>query len=43
MEFVNNKAFEGAMLALTEGGVPNLVLSIPELDAYTFGYLVYFF
>lgn len=43
MEFVNNKAFEGTMLAHTEGGVPNLVLSIPALDAYTFGYLVYFF
>jgi len=43
MGFVNNKALEGAMLAHTEGGVPNLVISIPALDAYTFGYLVYFF
>ncbi|HWJ76569.1 MAG TPA: glucose-6-phosphate isomerase [Niallia sp.] len=43
MEFVNNKALEGAMLAHTEGGVPNLIISIPALDAYTFGYLVYFF
>jgi len=43
MEFVNNKACEGTILAHTEGGVPNLVLSIPALDAYTFGYLVYFF
>ncbi|MFO1445381.1 glucose-6-phosphate isomerase [Bacillus sp. Bva_UNVM-123] len=43
VDFVNNKAFEGAMLAHTDGGVPNLVISIPKIDAYTFGYLVYFF
>ncbi|UII55345.1 glucose-6-phosphate isomerase [Cytobacillus spongiae] len=43
VDFVNNKAFEGTMLAHTDGGVPNLVVSIPEMDAYTFGYLVYFF
>jgi glucose-6-phosphate isomerase len=23
--------------------VPNLIVNIPELNAYTFGYLVYFF
>ncbi|WP_210365747.1 glucose-6-phosphate isomerase [Bacillus sp. REN3] len=43
VDFVNNKAFEGTMLAHTDGGVPNLVVEIPELDEYTFGYLVYFF
>lgn len=43
MDFVNNKAFQGTMLAHTDGGVPNLIVSIPELDEYTFGYLVYFF
>lgn len=43
IDFVNNKAFEGTMLAHTDGGVPNLIVSIPQLDAYTFGYLVYFF
>ncbi|OEH94036.1 glucose-6-phosphate isomerase [Bacillus solimangrovi] len=40
---VNKKAYEGTMLAHTDGGVPNLVIHIPKLDAYTFGYLVYFF
>lgn len=40
---VNDKAFEGALLAHTDGGVPNLVISIPKLDEYSFGYLVYFF
>ncbi|MGG3966209.1 glucose-6-phosphate isomerase [Heyndrickxia faecalis] len=43
VDFVNNKAFEGTLLAHTDGGVPNLVVSIPKTDAYTFGYLVYFF
>lgn len=43
VDFVNNKAFEGTMLAHTDGNVPNLVVNIPQLDEYTFGYLVYFF
>ncbi|MCU9612760.1 glucose-6-phosphate isomerase [Caldibacillus lycopersici] len=43
VDFVNNKAFEGTLLAHTDGNVPNLVVSIPSMDAYTFGYLVYFF
>lgn len=43
VDFVNNKAFEGTLLAHTGGGVPNLIISIPKLDEYTFGYLVYFF
>ncbi|KUP06230.1 glucose-6-phosphate isomerase [Bacillus coahuilensis m2-6] len=43
VHFVNNKAFEGTLLAHTDGGVPNLIVEIPRMDAYTFGYLVYFF
>jgi glucose-6-phosphate isomerase len=43
VDFVNKKAFEGTLLAHTDGGVPNLVVNIPELNEYTFGYLVYFF
>ena len=30
-------------MAHKDGLVPNILLEIPELDAYTFGYLVYFF
>jgi glucose-6-phosphate isomerase len=41
--FVNQKAFEGTLLAHTEGGVPNLVIRIPEISPYYFGCLVYFF
>ncbi|WP_078555619.1 glucose-6-phosphate isomerase [Bacillus alkalicellulosilyticus] len=43
MDFVNKKAFQGTLLAHTDGGVPNLIVSIPELNEYSFGYLVYFF
>ncbi|GEN29767.1 glucose-6-phosphate isomerase [Cerasibacillus quisquiliarum] len=40
---INHKAYEGTLLAHTDGGVPNLVVEISELTPYTFGYLVYFF
>src|SRR5699024_5848262 len=40
---INDKAFQGTLIAHTDGGVPNLVVDIPSLDAYTFGYLIYFF
>lgn len=43
MDFVNKKAFEGTLLAHIDGGVPNLVLNIPELNEYYFGKLIYFF
>ena len=43
MSVVNRKAFEGTVLAHTEGGVPNLVLQVPEVNEFEFGYLVYFF
>jgi glucose-6-phosphate isomerase len=43
MDFVNKKAFEGTLLAHTDGQVPNLVVNIADLTPYTFGYLVYFF
>ncbi len=29
---VNTKAFEGTLLAHTDGGVPNMVVNIPQLD-----------
>lgn len=43
MDFVNTKAFQGTLLAHTDGGVPNFVIEIPELNEYSFGNLVYFF
>jgi glucose-6-phosphate isomerase len=43
MDFVNKKAMQGTLLAHTDGDVPNLVVTIPELSPYQFGYMVYFF
>lgn len=43
MSVVNQKAFEGTVLAHTEGGVPNIILEIEKMDEKVFGYMVYFF
>ena len=43
MDLVNRKAFEGTLLAHTDGGVPNLVITVPALTEYHYGQLIYFF
>ena len=43
VQYVNDNAFLGTVLAHTDGGVPNIVLEFDAYDAYHFGYLVYFF
>ena len=43
VDFVNKKAFQGTLLAHTDGSVPNLLINIPKIDEYNFGYMVYFF
>lgn len=43
LSFVNLQALKGTMMAHVSGGVPNLLIKIPKMDSYTFGYLVYFF
>jgi glucose-6-phosphate isomerase len=43
MDDVNKRAFEGTLLAHTDGGVPNLVVTLPELTPYHYGQLLYFF
>lgn len=43
IDFVNKMAMKGTILAHVDGQVPNLVVNIPEMTAYWFGYLVYFF
>ena len=40
---VNHKAEEGTRMAHIDGGVPNLQITIPCLDAYNLGQLIYFF
>lgn len=43
MDFVNKQAFKGTLLAHNDGGVPGIVINIPEISPYYFGYMVYFF
>ena len=43
MNFVNDKAMQGVVLAHTDGNVPNMIVNIPDQTAYTLGYLIYFF
>jgi len=43
MSFVNDKAFEGTVLAHTDGGVPNFVIEVDKADEENLGRLIYFF
>ncbi len=43
VNYVNRKAFEGTVLAHTDGGVPNIVLEMDKADEYHLGWLIYFF
>ncbi len=43
MSEINRKAFEGTVLAHSDGGTPSLVLNIPAIDEHSLGYLIYFF
>ncbi len=43
MSFVNEKAFEGTVLAHTDGGVPNLHIALDKADEENLGRLIYFF
>ncbi|MBE6023042.1 MAG: glucose-6-phosphate isomerase [Cellulosilyticum sp.] len=43
MDFVNKQAYQGTILAHVDGGVPNVVINLPQIDAYNMGALIYFF
>lgn len=43
MSVVNRKAFEGTVLAHTEGGVPNVILELEDVSEKSLGYMIYFF
>ena len=43
LSFVNQKAFEGTVLAHTDGQVPNLVINVDKPDEENLGRLIYFF
>jgi len=40
---INREAYKATALAHREGGVPNMTLRLPKLDARVFGELIYFF
>ena len=43
LDYVNKKAMLATLIAHNDGGVPNILISLPDRSAYSFGYLVYFF
>ena len=43
LNFVNDHAYEGVVLAHTDGGVPVMTVNIPDQTEHTLGYLIYFF
>lgn len=43
VEFVNRSAMSGTILAHVDGGVPNLVIGIPQQNEFYLGQLFYFF
>ncbi|MBQ3150783.1 MAG: glucose-6-phosphate isomerase [Clostridia bacterium] len=43
LSFVNRKAFEGTVLAHTDGNAPNIVIECDRIDEYHTGMLIYFF
>ncbi len=43
LDFVNKKAAEGTLMAHVDGGVPNIIITLPEATAYYLGALFYFF
>ncbi len=43
LDYINKKAMEGTIVAHLDGGVPNIVLNIDELNEFAIGHLIYFF
>ena len=43
VEFVNQNAMKGTILAHTDGNVPNLLIHVPEASEFYLGELFYFF
>ena len=43
LDYINKKAMEGTIKAHVTGDVPNILISLKELNEYTIGELIYFF
>lgn len=43
LDYVNKMAFKGTVIAHVDGGVPNLIIDVPEINEFYYGKLIYFF
>ena len=43
LAFVNEQSLRGTILAHVDGGVPNILLSVPAIEPDTVGFMIYFF
>ena len=43
LDYINKKAMEGTMKAHIDGGVPNIMVNIPDINPYYLGYMFYFY
>ncbi len=43
MTFINEKAYQGTVLAHNDGGVPNIIIKNEDMTEKSLGYLIYFF
>lgn len=43
LNYINEKAFEATALAHTQGGTPNIIMTIQNYSEYYLGYMIYFF
>ena len=43
LNYVNDRAYEGVVVAHTDGGVPVMTVNIPDQSEHTLGYMIYFF
>ena len=43
LDYVNKTAMMATLIAHNDGGVPNILIELENREAYSFGYLVYFF
>lgn len=43
ISYVNEKAYQGTVLAHNDGGVPNIIIKADDMTEASLGYLIYFF
>ena len=44
VSYINSKAMEGTLQAhVVDGKIPNIIIDVPQMDAYTLGHLFFFF